>query len=156
MTNGNVNGAPAGAALGPVAQHVAAFEQVISTPSTHSRVTMREFDTASTSSHLDSFVSTSLDHNEKTPAVAAANGKFVVAWVDMQVNFGDILAQVFKAADGSKIGGTIPVNLTAPAGVQKSPQVAANAAGDVLFVWESSYQGVNKISALLYPRLLAP
>jgi len=79
----------------------------------------------------------------------------VVAWADMDVNFGDILAQVFDA-DGSAIGPPGHLNLTAPAGVQSAPRVAVNADGDAMFVWESTNLGTTKVSALIYPRMLAP
>jgi cysteine-rich repeat protein len=155
-SNGNSNRAPVGVGLGSNGGHVAVFEQVFGSGPTYTRVTKREFDTASTSSHIDSFVSTSLNHDEQGPAVAAANGKFVVAWADMAVNFGDILAQAFDGADGSAIGVPVDLNLTAPAGVQSKPRVAVNADGDAMFVWESTNAGTTKVSALIYPRLVAP
>jgi len=136
--------------------HVVAFEQVFATPGggTFTRITKREFQSPEASSVLDSFVSSSQDHDEEDASVASAGGKFVVAWTDNNVNFGDILAQVYDA-QGAKVGSPIQVNKTAPGGKQRLAQVAVNADGDAMFVWESEQDGVQKVSALISPRLLA-
>jgi hypothetical protein len=78
----------------------------------------------------------------------------VVAWTDHNVNFGDIIAQAFSA-DGTKLGQPIQVNKTDAAGTQQLARVAANADGDVLFVWQSTQAGAPiKVSGYIHPRLL--
>lgn len=154
-SNGNQNLSPAGVATAGNG-HVAIFEQVFDQgPISFTRLTKREFQSPDTSSVLDSFISSSADHDEEGPAVAAANGKYVVAWTDNNVNFGDIVAQVFDEA-GAKVGDPIQVNKTAPGGTQRLARAAVNPDGDVMFVWESVQAGLSKVSAMIIPRLLAP
>lgn len=152
--NGHLNLSPAGTPVGPIG-HVAIFEQVFGTgASTYTRMTKREFQAPDASSVLDSFVSSSADHDEEGATVVAAHGQFVVAWTDNDVGSGDILAQVFDGR-GMKVGPPIQVNQTAPDGTQRLAKVAANEDGDVMFVWQSEHAGLLKVSALISPRLLA-
>jgi cysteine-rich repeat protein len=153
-SNGNQNTNAVGLPLGMMGGHVAVFEQVFgSGMSTFTRLTKREFQSLDTSSVLDSFVSSSADHDEEGAAVAGANGRFAVAWADNNVNFGDILTQVFNA-DGSKLGLTIQVNKLEPGGTQRNVQIAVNDDGDAMLVWETEQMGLRSVSGLIQPRLL--
>ena len=155
-SNNNENRTSVGIPVGAQGAHVVVYEQLFgSGPSAFTRVTMRRFANLTTPAALESFVSSSADHDEEGAAMADANGKFVVAWADNNVNFGDILAQVFDQM-GEPLGPPILVNSTAPGGTQRAAKVAANSDGDVMFVWESDQAGVTKVSALIYPRLLPP
>lgn len=155
-SNGSQNLNPAGVSVGNTDGHVVVFEQVFGMGAgAFTRLTKRDFQMLGTSAELDSFVSTLTDHDEKDAAIAWANGKYVVAWADNDVNFGDILAQVFDAA-GDAIGDPIQVNKLAPGGTQRLVEVAVNEGGDAFFVWESEQSGSRKVSGLVHPRLLPP
>jgi hypothetical protein len=72
------------------------------------------------------------------PRVAmAANGRFVVAWYVVAGGGSDVAAQPFDA-DGTPAGPAIVVN-TYTVGDQLLPDVASDAAGNFVVVWEDRY-----------------
>ncbi len=84
-------------------------------------------------------VNTVTAHAQTAPVVAAdAAGDYVVVWTSDGED-GDglgVFAQLYHA-DGSAVGGEIPVGTTT-AGDQSNPKVAMDATGDFVVVWTSS------------------
>ena len=88
--------------------------------------------------------STVLDH-QKEPAIAVAgDGSFVIVWSDKleDSNAEGVFGQRFDAA-GNTLGGEFQVNSYTP-GKQMSPDVAMDAAGNFVVVWQSENQDTDK------------
>jgi hypothetical protein len=68
-------------------------------------------------------------------AAVAADGHFVVVWVDGEAHSGSVVARVF-AADGTPRTGEIRVSRSGP-GAQVHPRVAMAANGSFIIVWQA-------------------
>jgi hypothetical protein len=82
--------------------------------------------------------------SQGAPAVAADNhGNFVVVWSGQEAtgSFTDVFGRRFSA-DGAPLGGEFPVNVYT-AGNQGRPDVAMDADGDFVVVWQSQGQDTS-------------
>jgi Ca2+-binding RTX toxin-like protein len=136
---------PAGAAL-PGGGFVLAWTDVTNSGD----VAAQRFDAAGTRIGEQILVNTTLANAQYRPAVAAlADGRFVVAWTDM-----DIRAQLF-AADGSKLGAELLVSQVNQS-EQSNPTIAALAGGGFVIAWEdnssSGATGGPEVKARLFDR----
>ncbi|HNB64921.1 MAG TPA: DUF4347 domain-containing protein, partial [Rhodocyclaceae bacterium] len=87
--------------------------------------------------------------NQQFPSVAmAADGSFVVVWDSDQSNGGDIFMRRY-GADGTALSGEVRVN-TVTTNLQQVANVAMDASGNFIVVWDSNASGNVDVRAQRY------
>ena len=87
--------------------------------------------------------------NQQFPSVAmAADGSFVVVWDSDQSNGGDIFMRRY-GADGTALSGEVRVN-TVTTNLQQVANVAMDASGNFIVVWDSNASGNFDVRAQRY------